>query len=291
MNVLVAEKLGFCFGVREAIELAERTARDRCAQGVAVYSLGPVIHNQQAVSRLAEQGLQTIDSLDQIAGAARPGGGTIVIRSHGVSPEVVAEAARRGLEVVDATCVLVKRAQEIAAQLSREGYRVVIIGDPNHPEVQGVLGYAPDILVVDSPEELDRLPAGGKLGILSQTTHSAEHFGRMVGLIAARGYRELKVVNTICNATAERQAAAVELCHRVDVMFVIGGHHSANTNRLAEICRAAGVATYHIEGLHEFRPEMIGCPGCPPKQTAGVTAGASTPDWIIEQFVRHLEKV
>ncbi len=278
MKVLVAEKRGFCFGVREAIELAERTVQARSAEGRQVYSLGPVIHNQQVVHKLADEGLRTVESLAEVPA------GTIVIRSHGVSPEVVEEAARRGLDVVDATCVLVKRAQDIAAQLHREGYRVVIIGDPNHPEVQGVLGYAPDIIVVDSPGQLDRLPARGKLGILSQTTHSAEHFGRMVGLIAARGYRELKVVNTICNATAERQEAALALCRCVDVMFVLGGHHSANTNRLAELCRAAGVTTFHVEGLEEFRPEMV-----VGKHVAGVTAGASTPDWIIERFVRHLE--
>lgn len=280
MRVLVAEKRGFCFGVREAIELAERTAVDRCARGGHVYSLGPVIHNQQVVNKLASEGLHTVDSLEDV------NAGTIVIRSHGVSPDVLAAAADRGLEVVDATCVLVKRAQEIATQLHREGYRVVIIGDPNHPEVQGVLGYAPDIVVVDSPEQLDKLPVRGRLGILSQTTHSVEHFGRMVGLIAARGYRELKVVNTICNATHERQDAALELCRRVDAMFVLGGHHSANTGRLAELCRSAGVKTHHIEGLHEFDPGMVAGIGI-----AGVTAGASTPDWIIDQFVRHLESL
>lgn len=282
MKVLVADKLGFCYGVREAIRAAERTVRQQSGAGRAVYSLGPVIHNQQVVDHLAEQGLRTVESLDQIQAAPA----TVVIRSHGVSPDVVAGAAARGFDVVDATCVLVKRTQEIAGQLHREGYRVVIIGEANHPEVQGVLGYAPDILVVDSPEELNKLPSGGKLGILSQTTHSADHVGRMVGLIAARGFAELKVVNTICHATAERQAAAVRLCGQVDVMFVLGGHHSANTNRLAEICRAVGVATHHIESMHEFRPEMVAG-----RRTAGVTAGASTPDWIIDQFVRHVESL
>lgn len=283
MKVLVADKLGFCFGVREAIKIAERTAAAASSAEGAVYSLGPVIHNQQVVDRLAQQGLHTVETL---AEAAAPG--TVVIRSHGVSPDVIEQARDRGLQVVDATCVLVKRAQEIAARLHREGYRVVIIGDPNHPEVAGVLGYAPDIIVLDSADELDRLPRppAAKLGILSQTTHSAEHFGRMVGLIAARGYRELKIVNTICSATAERQDAALALCRQVDVMFVLGGHHSANTNRLAEICRASGVPTFHIEGLHEFDSSMaVG------HATAGVTAGASTPDWIIEQFVCRLQKI
>ncbi len=283
MKVLLAEKRGFCFGVRDAIELAGQTVRERSARGAKVYSLGPVIHNQQVVEKLSGEGLRTITALGDVGDGE---GGTVVIRSHGVSPDVAEQAARRGLEVVDATCVLVKHAQNIAAQLHEEGYRVVIVGDPNHPEVQGVLGYAPDIIVVDTPEELDRLPRRGKLGILSQTTHSAEHFGRMVGLIAARGYRELKVVNTICNATQERQDAAMDLCEKVDVMFVLGGHHSANTNRLAELCRAAGVPTHHIEGIHEFDPSMAGG-----HETAGVTAGASTPDWIIEQFVHHLESL
>ena len=282
MKVVVAKKLGFCFGVREAIELAERTTTDRAARadGRRVYSLGPVIHNQQVVNKLAAAGLLTVNSLDEVAD------GTIVIRSHGVSPEILRQAADRGLEVVDATCVLVKRAQDIAAQLHKEGYTVVIIGDPNHPEVQGVLGYAPGIIVVDSPDQLDKLPDRGRLGILSQSTHSVEHFGQMVGLIAARGYREMKVVNTICNATQERQDAALELCGQVDVMFILGGHHSANTNRLAQLCRSAGVQTFHIESVHEFEPSMVAG-----RQTAGVTAGASTPDWIIEQFVKHLEAI
>ncbi|MCG3181003.1 MAG: 4-hydroxy-3-methylbut-2-enyl diphosphate reductase [Phycisphaerae bacterium] len=279
MKILLAEKYGFCFGVRDAIELAERTARTQPASG-SVYTLGPVIHNKQVVERLGEAGLRTVDSLDQTAG------GTVVIRSHGVSPGVIEDATARGLNVVDATCILVKRAQNIAAQLHAEGYRVVIVGDPEHPEVRGVLGYAPDIICVNSPEDMAKLPRRGKLGIISQTTHTVEHFGQMVGLITARGYSELKVVNTICNATKERQDAVQDLCAKVDVMFVLGGYHSSNTNRLAEICRDAGVDTHHLETVKDFRPEMVAG-----KTAAGVTAGASTPDWIIDEFVRHLQAI
>lgn len=281
MKVLLAEKRGFCFGVRDAIELAEKTATEQSAgNGGAVYSLGPVIHNQQVVNKLEGAGLQTVDSLDNTHG------GTVVIRSHGVSPDVIRQATEAGLDVVDATCILVKRAQNIAAQLHAEGYRVIIVGDPNHPEVRGVLGYAPDIICVNTLEDMDKLPKRGKLGIISQTTHTVEHFGEMVGHITARGYNELKVVNTICNATKERQDAVHDLCEKVDVMFVLGGYHSSNTNRLAEICRDAGVMTYHLETVNDFQSHMI-----EGKQTAGVTAGASTPDWIIDEFVKHLEAI
>jgi len=187
------------------------------------------------------------------------------------------------VEIVDATCVLVKRAQHIVARLAEEGYRVIVIGQAEHPEVRGVLAYAPEVICVDSPEDLQRLPAGGKLGIICQTTHSVEHFGRMVGLITARGYREIKVVNTLCEEVRRRQEAAVELAGEVDVMFVLGGKQSANTRELARLCTERGVPTYHLEGWEDFRPEMVAG-----KEVAGVTAGASTPRWVVEQFARKL---
>ena len=187
------------------------------------------------------------------------------------------------MEIVDATCVLVKRAQRIVAELAADGYRVVVIGQASHPEVRGVCGYAPDVVCVDTPEELDRLPAGGKIGIICQTTHSLEHFGRMVGLIVARGYSEVKVVNTLCNEVGRRQTAAVELARQVDVMFVLGGKQSANTRELASLCAEQGVPTHHLENWGDFRAEMAAG-----KKTAGVTAGASTPKWVVEEFAEKL---
>ncbi len=276
MEVRLARKRGFCFGVERAIELADKMLRG--GQSGALYSLGEIIHNQQVVDRLEEQGLHIL---------ARPEeaqvGDTVLIRSHGVPPRVIEQLRARGAEVVDATCVLVKRAQKIVQELSEEGYQVVVIGDENHPEVQGVLGYAPGIICVDRPEQLDRLPETGRLGIVCQTTHSPDLFGEMVGRIAAMGFAELKVINTLCLETRRRQEAAVELAGQVDVMFVLGGKQSANTRQLAQLCQQAGVPTYHLECWEQFEDEMVAG-----KSVAGVTAGASTPEWIIEDFVTKL---
>ncbi|MBN1490274.1 MAG: 4-hydroxy-3-methylbut-2-enyl diphosphate reductase [Phycisphaerae bacterium] len=278
MKVKLASKHGFCFGVEDAIELAEKTARE-AKPGRAV-ALGPVIHNRQVVEKLEQAGLEQSAELEKL----EPGT-TVLIRSHGARPETLAAAKQRGLKIVDATCVLVKRAQAVVQQLHDEGYRVVMIGDRNHPEVRGVIGYAPDVIVVDSEAELDEaLPRRGKLGIVAQTTHTPEHVGRIVGAIVARPFREVKVVNTLCLEVIRRQEAAVALSKEVDVMFVLGGMHSANTQELARLCIAEGVPTYHLEAWDQFRPEMV-----KDRTTAGVTAGASTPEWIITEFVRGLE--
>ena len=273
MKVLLAKKLGFCLGVERAIDAAEKAL----ARGEGeICSLGEIIHNRQVVEKLAERGLRVIDE----AGQAR---GAVLIRSHGEGPKVFEALRARGVEIIDATCVLVKRAQQIVAALAREGYRVVVIGQAEHPEVRAVCEYAPDVVCVDRPEELDRLPSGGKLGIISQTTHSIEHFGEMVGRIVARGYTEVKIVNTLCQEVKRRHSAAVELAQSVDVMFVLGGRQSANTRQLARLCEAQGVPTYQLEGWQDFRPAMAAG-----RKTAGVTAGASTPKWVIEEFVEKL---
>jgi 4-hydroxy-3-methylbut-2-enyl diphosphate reductase len=278
MEVRLARKRGFCFGVEDAIELAERTVREN--QPGRVVALGPVIHNPQVVERLERSGLNQSGDLDQLAP-----GTTVLIRSHGAPPEIYDRAVQKGLSVVDATCVLVKRAQTVVRQLHEEGYQVVIIGDADHPEVRGVVGYAPNVIVVDSEDRLDEvLPLRGRLGIIAQTTHTPEHVAHMIGAIARRPFRELKVVNTLCLEVVRRQEAAVELAGEVDVMFVLGGHHSANTQELARLCRQAGVPTYHLETWAEFRPEMVRG-----KKTAGVTAGASTPDDSINEFVDNLQ--
>ncbi len=276
MIVRLAEKHGFCPGVESAIERAEQIV-SRGAEG-NVYSLGEVIHNRQVVDDLSARGLRVLEDP-----AEAQAGDVVLIRSHGVPPEVIATLEARGATIVDATCVLVTKAQTIVAQLAAEGYRVVIIGDENHPEVRGIVGYAPDVICVGTADELDRLPAWGRLGIISQTTQSPERFGEMVGRIAAMGYRELKVVNTICPETRRRQEAAVELAEQVDVMFVLGGKQSANTRKLAELCRQVGVPTHHLESWDDFAPAMV-----TGKAVAGVTAGASTPKGIIQRFVENL---
>jgi 4-hydroxy-3-methylbut-2-enyl diphosphate reductase len=275
MEVKLARKLGFCQGVERAIDAAEDALAHRDG---GICSLGEIIHNRQVVERLARRGLRVIDRPEEAAGK-------VLIRSHGESPDVLEALRKRGVEIVDATCVLVKRAQQIVADLAGEGYRVVVIGQDHHPEVRAVCGYAPDVVCVDSPEDLDKLPAGGKLGIICQTTHSIDHFGDMVGRIVARGYSQIKVVNTLCQEVKRRQGAAVELAGQVDVMFVLGGTQSANTRELARLCARQGVPTYQLEGWQDFTPEMAAG-----RKVAGVTAGASTHKQIIEEFVRELER-
>ena len=276
MKVMVAEPRGFCAGVRHAVKLAERYLK----QGKRVYSLGPLIHNPQVVERLQGQGLEVTHSLDEV-----PDGAAVLIRSHGQGPQIFRQAQHRGLEIIDGTCVLVKRAQNIVQQLHQQGYQVVIVGDPNHPEVRGVMAYAPQTICLNHQEDLAKLSGHKRLGMIAQTTFSLAEFGRLVGLAVSAGCAEVKVLNTICQATQARQKAALEVTSKVQVMFVLGGRDSANTTQLAELCAAQGVTTYHLESWKEFRDEYI-----TGKTLAGVTAGASTPDWAIQQFVHNLAK-
>lgn len=277
MKVMVAEKCGFCPGVRNAISTAERVLAG-AGPDEQVHSLGPIIHNEDVVERLAIAGLQTVQSVDEIDS------GTVLIRSHGVSPRELDRLREKGLHIVDATCVLVKRVQQLAKQLEEEGYEVVIIGEENHPEVQGVMGCVHDVVVVAEEEDLDRLPSDGRLGIVCQTTQSPEHFGRMLGAIGRGSFRELKVINTLCKEAVKRQESAIALCKEVDIMFVLGGLHSANTRRLAELCKNHNNATFHLQNWDELDKNVLFG-----KHVAGVTAGASTPNWVIEEFVKHLE--
>jgi len=161
-----------------------------------------------------------------------------------------------------------------------------VVGDPDHPETQGVIGYAPEVTVVASEDDIKKLPTNGRLAIIAQTTLSAQDFRRLVGLIAVGGFDELKVVNTICRETQRRQKSALELCEKVDVMFVLGARHSANTRELAQLCRRKGAKTYHLQNFQEFKTRYIAG-----KNVAGITAGASTPDWIIREFVENLQKL
>ncbi len=278
MRVKLASSRGFCFGVEDAIELAEAAVSEH-GPGKVV-ALGPVIHNKEVVEKLEESGLDQSGDLAMIDLSK-----VILIRSHGASPETMQQAQDRGTEVVDATCVLVKRAQNVVRQLHEEGYHVVMIGDPDHPEVRGVIGYAPNVTVIDRGADLEEaLPYRERLGIVAQTTHSPEHVAEMIAEILKRPYREVKIVNTLCLEVTRRQEAAMALCKEVDVMFVLGGLHSANTREMARLCAEQGCDTHHIETWEQFDASMI-----EGKQVAGVTAGASTPEWVINEFVRNLE--
>lgn len=278
MKVKLASSRGFCFGVEDAIEIAEAAVEE---YGVGkVVALGPLIHNEQVVRRLEQAGLDQTGDLETTDPSK-----AVLIRSHGAPPETFERAKERGLNVVDATCVLVKRAQEVVKQLHAEGYHVVMIGDPNHPEVRGVVGYAPNVTVLDRGTDLDEvLPYRERLGIVAQTTHSPEHVAEVIAEILKRPYREVKIVNTLCLEVTRRQEAAMELARQVDVMFVLGGLHSANTRELARLCREEGCETYHLETWEQWDESSL-----QGKKAAGVTAGASTPESVIAEFVRNLE--
>lgn len=278
MKVKLASSRGFCFGVEDAIEFAE-AALDSHGSGEVV-ALGPLIHNKQVVSKLETEGLNQSGDLETVDPSK-----TVLIRSHGARPETYETIARRGLSVVDATCVLVKRAQNVVKQLHEEGYHVVMIGDANHPEVKGVIGYAPNVTVIDSGSDLEQaLPYKERIGVVAQTTHSPDHVADVIADILRRPYREVKIVNTLCLEVTRRQEAAVQLCAEVEVMFVLGGFHSANTREMARLCRDEGRETYHLETWDQFDPSMVAG-----KTVAGVTAGASTPESVIQEFVRNLE--
>jgi len=273
MEVIVAQKCGFCPGVRNAISMAEEILlREK-----DVYSLGPIIHNKDVVEQLAKAGLKTVDNVGQIRS------GTVLIRSHGAAPEQIASIREKGLKIADATCVLVKRLQHIAVELESGGYKVVVIGDENHPEVQAVVGCAGDVVVIADESDLHKLPKDGRLGIVCQTTKGPEYFGRMLGAIGQYGFSELKVINTLCKETIKRQESAVQLCRQVDIMFVLGGLASANTRTLAELCKKYNSQTFHLQNWNEFDKSILSG-----RRVAGVTAGASTPEWIINEFVENL---
>ena len=274
MKVIVAEKCGFCPGVRNAISMAEKIL----AEENDVYSLGPIIHNKDVVERLAKAGLKTVDKAEQIAS------GTVLIRSHGAAPAQVAKLKEKGLNIIDATCVLVKSVQQIARELESDGYEVVVIGDEDHPEVQAVVGCAENVAVIADESDLCKLGKNGKLGVVCQTTQSPENFNRMLYAIGRHGFSELKVINTLCKEAIKRQHSAVELCKQVDIMFVLGGLESANTHRLAELCKKFNRQTFHLQNWNECDKMLLF-----DKKTAGVTAGASTPEWIIAEFVKNLE--
>jgi len=275
-TIEVAAGSGVCFGVRRALEMAEQAI----AQGRPVYCLGPLIHNPQEVARLTEKGFRVIQSLDEAAG------GTLLIRSHGLQPDIVAEARRRGLRILDATCPLVHRAQSLTAELQNAGYQVIVAGDEAHPEVRAIRGYAPAAIVVGNLEAVQPMDLSDRVALVAQTTFSPDEFRRIAAELASRDLREVRIVNTICAATVQRQQAAADLAGRVDVMFVIGGRNSANTNRLTELCASRGVQTYHLEHAGEVMADHLAG-----RRRIGIAAGASTPQWIIDAVCRRIREL
>jgi len=277
MKIILAENRGYCPGVRRAVQLALEALETH----ETVYSLGHLIHNRQVVDDLIKRGLKVVEDTSEV-----PAGSVLLIRSHGVSPAVFEHARQRKLTLVDATCGLVRRAQKLVEELSHQSYQVVVIGDPDHPEVRALTGYGQRVVVISGADDVGKLARSARLGVVAQTTVSPRHVADILSLLVMHGFDEIKLVNTLCDQSIARQRSATELARRVDVMFVLGGSHSANTRHLAELARDAGVSTYHLEDFSQFRPEMVN-----DARTVGVTAGASTPDNLIEQFVRNLEQL
>ena len=273
MELKTAEKAGFCFGVKRAVEMVEKALSGK----EAVHALGPVIHNPQVVARLRDRGLRDVERLEDVTA------GIVVIRSHGAPLGTCAAIEKMGLSAVDATCPFVKKMHRMARGLMDEGYQLIIVGDRNHSEITSLTsdpGFSGT--VVSGPEELDGVKLTRRIGLISQTTQSPETLGEVVDrLLPAAG--ELKIMNTICDSTVTRQAETRQLAAEVDVMVVIGGRNSANTRRLVEICREAGARTCWVETADEIEaPVFEGV------RRTGITAGASTPDWIIEEVAARI---
>jgi len=273
-----ASKTGFCFGVKRAINMLEKVARE---QG-GVETLGAVVHNRQVLDKLAKIGVKIVDSVDDIEGD------TVVTSSHGVSPDLEKSIKARHIRVVNTTCPSVRRAQEAARQLAEEGFFVIIYGNAEHPEVKGILGWAQGkgLATIDEQSVAALKPRPRRIGILSQTTQVPAHFAEFTKKIidlALTKDSEVRIIDTICHDIPDRQAAALELAHRADLMVVVGGRSSANTNRLAELC-AEVTETHLIETADEIQPDWL-----KGKNLIGVTAGTSTAEESVEEVMKRLE--
>ncbi len=274
MKVTVARHAGICYGVERALKLVDEAA----ATGRTVHTLGPLIHNPQAVEALRARGVEAAACVEEA------GEGILVIRTHGVDPAIIEAAAARGLDVIDATCPFVSSAQQAAAQLKADGYTVVIVGEADHPEVEGIVAHTGgDAIVVEEVSDIPEKLPSRRVGIVVQTTQSLERLNQVVAALMPR-VSELKVHNTICSATGKRQSSAEELARSVDTMVVVGGHNSGNTSRLAEICRAVNPRVHLVETADELEPEWF-----EGVRTVGVTAGASTPDEQVAGVVSAIE--
>jgi 4-hydroxy-3-methylbut-2-enyl diphosphate reductase len=278
MEVLLANEYGFCFGVERAVEMVE----DALCAGDTVRSLGPLIHNEQEMQRLGQRGVATISDPVQIKR-----GETAVIRAHGVTPQVQSELEAKASKVVDATCPFVTRVQKLAARAAEQDRHVVVVGSPDHPEMIGVKGYAPNhAFVIRDETEVESLPRLRKPLVVAQTTIKAKTFFDTAEAVKSKTDDEVQVVNTICSATRDRQDAARALAGMVDAFYIIGGRHSSNSRKLLAVCEEQCEKSFLIETEEEIDPkDLVGA------SRVGLTAGASTPDWLIQKIVNHLREI
>ncbi|HIU77393.1 MAG TPA: 4-hydroxy-3-methylbut-2-enyl diphosphate reductase [Candidatus Pelethocola excrementipullorum] len=280
MEVTLAKTAGFCFGVKRAVDQVYEQASQ---EGQSVYTYGPIIHNDQVVHDLEQRGVQVLHGLEDLEQIQE---GTVIIRSHGVGREVQEKIKSKGLRVVDATCPFVKKIHRIVEEHSKDGVYIIIVGNDNHPEVEGIKGWCRGpVSVVEEPSDLEKIPdlTGRKVCVVSQTTFNYNKFKDLVEKFSKKRY-DSSVLNTICNATEERQTEARQIAGRVDAMIVIGGKHSSNTQKLYEICKKECKNTYFIETLVDLDSK--------PFQSfrhVGITAGASTPNKIIEEVQKRCQ--
>ena len=280
MEVKIAKNAGFCFGVKRAMQTAWDELKNKTED--KVYSLGPLIHNKQAVDKYKEKGLVEMDSLDKI-----PSNSKLIIRSHGVPEKVYTESKSKNMEVVDTTCPFVKKIHDIVKDFYERGYKIIIVGNATHPEIIGINGWCNnEAIVINKVEEVDNFTFDDDslYCVVSQTTANLESFDKIVEKLKEK-INNLTVKNTICFATKERQLSAIDLAKEVDCMVVIGGKHSSNTQKLVNICKEF-VPTFSVETKDELEKESFAG-----FKVAGVTAGASTPDWIIEEVIDYLKEI
>lgn len=277
MKIITAKRAGFCFGVKRALDITIDIAKK---DKKGVYTLGPLIHNPQVIEKLKTEAIAPIDDIED------KNIRSLIIRTHGIPYYLYDTIRSRGVNIIDATCPFVKKAQQYAQHLKDSSYQVVILGDINHPEVQGIMSYAgDDVIVIDNSTALPRLKP--KVGIVVQTTQPVEALKRLLSNIIAH-VKEAKVYNTICSSTALRLKETEDMARVVDAMIVVGGKNSANTTQLTNLCVSLGVRTYHVETAAEIDSAWF-----KDVKKVGITAGASTPHWIIsevEQTVRGMGK-
>ncbi len=280
MEVRLANSAGFCFGVKKAMEKVYEQIEN--AEGKKIYTYGPIIHNEEVVKELAAKGVEVIESLEELNAREK---GVLIIRSHGVAKEVSDKMEEAGFRVIDATCPFVKRIHNIVQKESAEGKQIIIVGNPGHPEVEGIRGWcANKAVIIETTAEAEafKTDKNEKICIVSQTTFNYNKFKDIVEIFEKRGY-DINVVNTICNATQERQTEAREIAAEADAMIVIGGTHSSNSKKLYEICKGECDNTHFIQTLDDLHLEL-------PKavRLVGITAGASTPNNIIEEVQNYV---
>ena len=276
MKIELAKSYGFCYGVKRAIEIAEQHPNSA--------TFGPIIHNKDEINRLKnEKNVDLVENIDEALNFD-----TLIIRTHGITKENYKKLKKEGKKIINATCPYVTKPQQIVEEMSKNGYSIVIFGDKNHPEIKGVASFSADkerTFVVLKESELVGKPLGTKVAVVAQTTRKPEDFKKIVSFLVGRA-AEVRVFNTICNATFENQDAAAELAQKADVMIIIGGKNSSNTKQLFNIAKSYCKDSYHIENESELQKEWF-----EGKELCGISAGASTPDWIIQKVIQKIKEL